>query len=98
MIILDLATEIEPVWKRTEAFYGKPWIWNMLHNFGGNISLFGRIDGVAAGPPIAYNDPSSGKMKGIGLTMEGIEQNPVRPVQSPRCSPAPILVSVFSLI
>lgn len=77
MIILDLATEIEPVWKRTEAFYGKPWIWNMLHNFGGNVSLFGRMDGVAEGPPAALKDSASGKMKGIGLTMEGIEQNPV---------------------
>ncbi|KJF42829.1 alpha-N-acetylglucosaminidase [Draconibacterium sediminis] len=77
MIILDLASEIEPVWKRTEAFYGKQWIWNMLHNFGGNISMFGRIENVAAHPAEALNDTTSGKMKGIGLTMEGIEQNPV---------------------
>lgn len=77
MILLDLATEIEPVWKRTEAFYGKPWIWNMLHNFGGNTNLFGRIDVIAKGPAEALHDPKSGKMKGIGLTMEGIEQNPV---------------------
>ncbi len=77
MILLDLAAEIEPVWKRTSAFYGKPWIWNMLHNFGGNISLFGRIDEVAAAPANALHDPASGQMKGIGLTMEGIEQNPV---------------------
>lgn len=77
MIILDLAAEIEPVWKRTEAFYGKPWIWNMLHNFGGNTSLFGRMDGVATDPALALNDARSGKIRGIGLTMEGIEQNPV---------------------
>jgi alpha-N-acetylglucosaminidase len=77
MIILDLATEIEPVWKRTEAFYGKPWIWSMLHNFGGNNSLFGRIEGVATGPAVALRDSTSGKLKGIGLTMEAIEQNPV---------------------
>ncbi len=77
MILLDLAAEIEPVWKRTNAFYGKPWIWNMVHNFGGNISMFGRIEGVAAGPAVALNDKSSGHMVGIGLTMEGIEQNPV---------------------
>ncbi len=77
MIILDLAAEIEPVWKRTNAFYGKPWIWNMLHNFGGNISMFGRMDGVAAGPAEALQDPASGHLIGIGLTMEGIEQNPV---------------------
>ena len=77
MILLDLAAEIEPVWKRTNAFYGKPWIWNMLHNFGGNISLFGRMDGVAQGPAAALHDGGAGKMVGIGLTMEGIEQNPV---------------------
>jgi alpha-N-acetylglucosaminidase len=77
MIILDLATEIEPVWKRTQAFYGKPWIWNMLHNFGGNVSMFGRIETVATAPYAALKDSTSGNMKGIGLTMEGIEQNPV---------------------
>ena len=77
MIVLDLATDIEPVWKRTEAFYGKPWIWNMLHNFGGNISMFGRMETIANEPALALNDAQSGKMKGIGLTMEAIEQNPV---------------------
>jgi len=77
MIILDLATEIEPVWKTTDAFYGKQWIWNMLHNFGGNLSLFGRIDGVAKNPALALNDPKSGNLRGIGLTMEAIEQTPV---------------------
>jgi len=77
MILLDLAAEIEPVWKRTNAFYGKPWIWNMVHNFGGNISMFGRMDGVAAGPAVALHDTASGHLVGIGLTMEGIEQNPV---------------------
>ncbi len=77
MIILDLATEIEPVWKRTEAFYGKPWIWNMLHNFGGNTNLFGRMETVATEPAKALNDVKSGKLVGIGLTMEGIEQNSV---------------------
>jgi alpha-N-acetylglucosaminidase len=77
MILLDLATEIEPVWKRTEAFYGKPWIWNMLHNFGGNTNLFGRMETVATEPANALNDTKSGNLVGIGLTMEGIEQNPV---------------------
>ena len=77
MIILDLATEIEPVWKRTAAFYGKPWIWNMLNNFGGNTNLFGRMETVAAEPSKALHDAKSGNLKGIGLTMEGIEQNPV---------------------
>ncbi|MCF0065749.1 alpha-N-acetylglucosaminidase [Dyadobacter sp. LJ419] len=77
MILLDLAAEIEPVWKRTGAFYGKPWIWNMLNNFGGNVNLFGRMEGVAKGPAEAWNDPNKKRLEGIGLTMEAIEQNPV---------------------
>ncbi|MCF0054868.1 alpha-N-acetylglucosaminidase [Dyadobacter sp. CY356] len=77
MILLDLAAEIEPVWKRTDGFYGKPWIWNMLNNFGGNVNLFGRMDGVASGPAEAWKDPNKKRLEGIGLTMEAIEQNPV---------------------
>ncbi len=76
MIILDLWSENHPVWQRTDAYYGKPWIWNMLHNFGGNISLYGRMDEVASGPTTAMKDPNAGKMQGIGLTPEAIEQNP----------------------
>jgi len=61
---------------QTLAYYGKPWIWCMLHNFGGNISLWGRMQHAAEDPSKAFHDPSSGKMVGIGLTPEGIEQNP----------------------
>lgn len=76
MIILDLWSESHPVWDRTDAYYGKPWIWNMLHNFGGNISLFGRMRHIAHDPALALHDPDAGKMVGIGLTPEGIDQNP----------------------
>ncbi|WP_184543147.1 alpha-N-acetylglucosaminidase [Mucilaginibacter sp. FT3.2] len=76
MIVLDLYSDAHPVWNRTEAYYGKPWIWSMLQNFGGNISLFGRMRHVAADPAIALHDPESKNMVGIGVTPEGIEQNP----------------------
>ena len=77
MIILDLWSERYPVWKRTEAYYGKPWIWCMLHNFGQNITMSGNLTNVANDPSAAYADPSSGKMSGIGLTMEGIGHSPM---------------------
>jgi hypothetical protein len=76
MILLDLYSESHPVWNRTGAYYGKPWVWSMLHNFGGNISLWGRMQHVAEDPAKALHDPAAGKMVGIGLTPEGIEQNP----------------------
>ena len=49
----------------------------MLHNFGQNTNISGLMSSVANHPAKALNDPASGKMRGIGLTMEGIEQNPV---------------------
>jgi alpha-N-acetylglucosaminidase len=76
MILLDLYSESHPVWNRTNAYDGKPWIWNMLHNFGGNVSLWGRMSAVANDPAATLHDPASGKMVGIGLTPEGIAQNP----------------------
>jgi len=77
MLILDLYSERHPVWNLTEAYFGKPWIWCMLHNFGKNINLSGWMNSVAQNPAKALKDPKAGKMQGIGLTMEGIEQNPV---------------------
>lgn len=76
IIVLDLNSELHPQWRRTEAFYGEKWIWNMLHNFGGRISIYGLMDSVAQGPAEALHSEESGKMSGIGLTMEAIEQNP----------------------
>ncbi len=76
MLILDLWSERFPVWSRTEAYFGKPWIWCMLQNFGQNITLSGNVKSVANDPAAALNDPASGKMEGIGLSMEGIGQNP----------------------
>lgn len=77
MIILDLFSENKPVWNRTNAYYGKPWIWCMLLNFGGNVSMYGRMNTVASVPAQTLKDPNSGNMLGLGLTPEAIEQNPV---------------------
>jgi alpha-N-acetylglucosaminidase len=76
MIILDLWAETNPDWNKTQGFYGKPWIWCMLHNFGGNIGMFGRMKTIATAPVGALHDPHAGSLLGIGLTPEGIEQNP----------------------
>jgi len=77
MIILDLWSEKNPMWRKTDAYYGKSWIWNMLHNFGGNVNMYGLMDRVATEPAKALHHPAKGKLTGIGLTPEAIEQNPV---------------------
>ena len=76
MIVLDLWSERYPVWNRTNAYYGKQWIWCMLHNFGQNITLSGNVRNITTAPAAALHDPNAGNFCGIGLTMEGIEQNP----------------------
>ncbi|KAG8391201.1 hypothetical protein BUALT_Bualt01G0163200 [Buddleja alternifolia] len=51
----------------------------MLHNFGGNIEMYGILDAVASGPidaRISKNSSMVGQI-GVGMCMEGIEQNPV---------------------
>ena len=77
MLILDLWSERFPVWNRTHAYYGKPWLWCMLQNFGQNITLSGNATSVANDPAAALADPASGKMSGIGLTPEGIGHTPI---------------------
>ena len=74
MIILDLYTEANPVWSKYDSYYGKPFIWCMLHNFGGRRSLCGNLTRIATGPTA---DRLVSTMNGIGLTPEAIEQNPV---------------------
>lgn len=42
MLLLDLFADEHPVWSRTASMYGHPFIWCMLHNFGG-VSPQARI-------------------------------------------------------
>lgn len=76
MIVLDLFADVKPIWKSSSQFYGIPYIWCMLHNFGGNIEMYGVLDAVASGPIDARVSENS-TMVGVGMCMEGIEQNPV---------------------
>ncbi|XP_057978586.1 alpha-N-acetylglucosaminidase isoform X4 [Malania oleifera] len=76
MIVLDLFADVKPIWKTSSQFYGTPYVWCMLHNFGGNIEMYGILDAVSSGPINARTSENS-TMVGVGMCMEGIEQNPV---------------------
>eukprot|EP01018_Ginkgo_biloba_P022651 Gb_23620 [translate_table: standard] len=76
MIVLDLFADVKPVWNKSDQFYGTPYIWCMLHNFAGNIEMYGVLDAIASGPVEARTSQNS-TMVGVGMCMEGIEQNPV---------------------
>lgn len=74
MIILDFYSEAVPVWDKMDNYFGKSWIYCVLHNFGGNTGMRGDLPTVGTAPALALRQ-SNGTMVGVGLTMEGIFQN-----------------------
>lgn len=79
MLVLDLWGDRHPVWHQRQAFYGKPWIWNVLYNFGGKTSLNGDLPKIAANLADVLASPDKGKLSGLGMMMEGLGTNPVVP-------------------
>ncbi|HCT84816.1 MAG TPA: alpha-N-acetylglucosaminidase [Candidatus Margulisbacteria bacterium] len=75
MIILDYFAEEEEVWKNTHAWYGAPYIWCYLGNFGGNTEMAAPIKKVAKRLFETENDTTHGKLYGIGSTLEGFGVN-----------------------
>ena len=72
MTVLDLHSETVPQWS-ARGHHGHPWVWCMLLNFGGNEGLHGKFDYVARAFEAARQ--SEAPPSGLGLTMEGIENN-----------------------
>lgn len=75
MMLLDYYCENKEVWKMTDAFFGQPFIWCYLGNFGGNTMMAGNIDTVEEyiENALANNE----NMWGIGSTLEALDVNPV---------------------
>lgn len=75
LLVLDLASESLPQWQRTNSYYGKPWIWCQIHDYGGNMGLYGQVMNITVNPIAALHNSSS--LVGFGLSMEGQEGNEV---------------------
>lgn len=84
MVVLDLFSESRPQWGdpasswyRKEGFGQHDWLFCMLLNYGGNVGLHGKMAHLIE-EFYKAKDCSFGKtLKGVGMTMEGIENNPV---------------------
>jgi len=90
MIVLDLFSEVAPQWNRTQSYYGKRWIWCLLHgtsphccsylDYGGNLGLEGNLGDLTTQPLFALENTVS--MAGVGLSMEGQEGNEACPLKT----------------
>jgi alpha-N-acetylglucosaminidase len=76
LLILDLASESLPQWQRTDSYFGKPWIWCQIHDYGGNMGFYGQVMNITVNPIAALNNATS-SLVGFGLSMEGQEGNEI---------------------
>ncbi len=75
MMILDYFCEKTEVWRITDAFFGAPYIWCYLGNFGGGTQMAAPLKKVAGLLRATEADSSKGQMLGIGSTLEGFGVN-----------------------
>ncbi len=76
VLVLDLGCERVENWRSTGAFYGAPWAWSVIMNFGGNSGFDCRIEALAVTLPKAFADPAHGRMIGTSIAPEGIDATP----------------------
>jgi len=75
LLVLDLTGQ---KWAETNAFWGRPWVAGVLHNFGGRHSLGGNLPLLASNAPSLLADKAKGgNLVGIGLFPEAVEHNPL---------------------
>lgn len=84
LIVLDLFSESRPqwgdpssTWYRKEGFGKHDWLYCMLLNYGGNVGLHGKMKHVIDEFYKAKSSSFGKTLKGVGMTMEGSENNPV---------------------
>lgn len=74
-LLLDYYAERKEIWQQTDRYYGVPYIWCYLGNFGGNTMLAGNIEEVNR--RIENTLQKGGRnFTGIGSTLEGFDCNP----------------------
>lgn len=74
MILLDYYCEFIQIWKQTESFYGQPYIWCYLGNFGGNTMISGNFRTVSERITETFSNGQP-NVYGIGSTLEGFGVN-----------------------
>ena len=74
-LLLDYYCERQEVWQRTEQYFGVPYIWCYLGNFGGNTYLAGDLKEINRRIENTFVNGGE-NFRGIGSTLEGFDCNP----------------------
>ncbi|KAF9415843.1 hypothetical protein BGZ94_010384 [Podila epigama] len=72
--VIDLYSDVAPLWGSSQGFFGIDWGWSMLNNFGGGQGLYGTLPTLLTEPLAGFKHPAK-TMRGMGITMEGINNN-----------------------
>jgi len=77
VLILDLYGEKNPTWDKTDAFYGQPWIWNVICNEDQKVNMSGDLSAMQKEFQRAHAAEIQHNLKGIGVIPEGLGYNDV---------------------
>ena len=72
MTMLDYYCEYKEMWRDLDGFFGQPYIWCYLGNFGGNSNIQGNVKQAGEKLEAALKEGGS-NLVGIGSTLEGLE-------------------------
>ncbi len=74
LILIEMGKD---AYQTTEAYYGKRWIWSIVHDYGGVVTLRAALPNVLKKIGTAMKDSARGRLSGIGPIMESLSDNVV---------------------
>lgn len=77
VIVLDLDSDDSRKWQDTDAYWGVPWCWGTIGNFGGRLGVFGNLVEPGRTLPDVRRSPERQRLAGTAWVQEGTYNNPV---------------------
>lgn len=77
VLIVDMKGEGSNEWEKSMGYYGYPYLWGVVEDFGGKPGLHGNLERYATEPFRAMNSVYGANMKGIAVSPESLFNNPV---------------------
>eukprot|EP00759_Apiculatamorpha_spiralis_P034366 PhF_6_TR35416/c0_g1_i2/m.51550/K01205/NAGLU; alpha-N-acetylglucosaminidase len=78
-VVIDMSVDGSGEWRNwnSASFFGAPFIWTTLHDFGGTDGIKGQLSHVNQLPFSGIAPIGNSTAWGTGYTPEGIDQNPI---------------------